>query len=250
MKKMPFKIFGLLVLVISIPLVIFCQEKTQDYITCEVNQVYPPLALTLEQVTQAQSLEDLNEYYDSDWIKEYISVEVNVKSKGVNHIAKGKSEVLNQEQKDLIKLADEASKIYVLINYLPKNNLSENDKKQMEFTLNLHPENDAEFPGGNDKLNEYIETTILSKMDGYTIEQYNLEAITFTIDENGKVTNVLADEFSKAVEMKALLAKNISNMPDWKPASYSSGLKVKQDFVFTLGDHTSCTLNTFNVRRD
>ena len=38
-------------------------------------------------------------------------------------------------------------------------------------------------------------------------------------------------------------------MPSWKPAAYANGMKVKQDFVLTVGDMTSCVVNLLNIRQ-
>jgi len=37
-------------------------------------------------------------------------------------------------------------------------------------------------------------------------------------------------------------------MANWQPAEYANGLKVRQEFVLTIGDHRSCTINLLNIR--
>ena len=51
-------------------------------------------------------------------------------------------------------------------------------------------------------------------------------------------------------QWEVVLSKSICEMPAWIPAEYKDGSKVSQDFVLTIGDHRSCTLNLLNVRRD
>ncbi|MFT4667667.1 MAG: hypothetical protein ACI9XB_004640 [Gammaproteobacteria bacterium] len=45
-----------------------------------------------------------------------------------------------------------------------------------------------------------------------------------------------------------LLLETIQNMPCWKPAEYANGLKVKQEFVLTVGNMESCVVNLLNIR--
>lgn len=46
------------------------------------------------------------------------------------------------------------------------------------------------------------------------------------------------------------MAEAIRNMPSWKPAGYSNGISVKQDFVLTVGNMESCVVSLLNIRRD
>ena len=36
-------------------------------------------------------------------------------------------------------------------------------------------------------------------------------------------------------------------MPKWAPAQFENGLKVAQDYVLTIGDEYSCTMNLLNI---
>jgi len=69
-----------------------------------------------------------------------------------------------------------------------------------------------------------------------------------TIDEAGKITNSSIFESTKDEKIDAILLETIANMPNWKPAEFASGLKVKQEFVFTVGDMRSCVVNLLNIR--
>jgi TonB family protein len=77
---------------------------------------------------------------------------------------------------------------------------------------------------------------------------YNFVAIKFTIDEAGQIINAHIFQPSKDEDVDNLLLETICNMPNWKPAEYSNGKKVKQEFVLTVGNMENCMINLLNIR--
>ena len=83
---------------------------------------YPPISISKEKLKEADSLIHLNKRYQSSWIKEYISVEVLTTYKGKIKKAASKNDILSQEQKDHMKMADLGTNISVNVQYMPENN--------------------------------------------------------------------------------------------------------------------------------
>ena len=226
------------------------QDSSSNELNFGVYQNYPSLSMTKEKLMEADSLTHLNKYYKLSWVREYISVEVEATKKGTTKKAVGKSDVLTQEQKDLLKLADEGTDVLVKIKYMPENTLSHNDPKEFHFTFSIDPENDAAYPGGEQQLKQYLKEKAIDKIADGSFRQYQLAAVKFTIDEKGQVINPHIFWTSEDKKTDELLLETICNMPNWKPATYANGFKVKQEFVFTVGDMKSCVVNLLNIRRE
>ncbi len=234
------------------PLFGFSQNSTAkpDY---EVYKIYPPLSITKEKLNEAQTLVDLNKYYKSSWVKEFVSVEVLASQNGKIRQVVAKNDVFNQEQKNIMNMADVGTDIIVKVRYIPDNTLKHNGIKEFDFTFVIEPEYEAKYPGGQQALMQYLKEKAINKIPDGIFNNYDLAIIEFTINEEGKTTDVqvfdsLYQTFSNE-ETEQLLLETISNMPRWKPAQYGNETKVKQEFALVVGNMESCTLNLINTRR-
>lgn len=225
----------------------------------EVNRVYPLVSITKEKLKKANTLIDLNNeandldlYFKPSWIRKYISVEVSASCKGKMRKAVSKNDALSQEQKDIMNMADAGTGISVQVQYIPENTLTHNDIKDLNFTFKVDPENEAKYSGGQQKLNQYLMEQAISKIPDGSFKNYDLAAIKFTINEAGEIINAQVFESVyqsyKNEKVNKLLVDAIRNMPCWEPAKYSNGIKVKQDFVLTVGNMESCVVNLLNIR--
>ncbi len=230
------------------PYFCFAQSNTSDEFSYEVHVVDPPFAISKTTVESANTLLDINKYYKPDWVKAYESVEISATEQGEIKRVYGKSGQLTDEQKALLNKADANTAIKVKIVYLPENNLKQNDLKEHKFSFKILPETEATFIGSNQELKQYLKQNAVDKIPAGTLRQYALAAVKFTIDEAGKITNSSIFESTKDEKIDAILLETIANMPNWKPAEFASGLKVKQEFVFTVGDMRSCVVNLLNIR--
>ena len=147
-------------------------------------------------------------------------------------------------------MADVRADITVKVLYMPENTLAHNDIKEINFTLTVDPVNEAQYPGGQLKLKQYLKENAIDKISDINIRRYNLVAVKFAINKEGQVVDVHVFETSKDEEMDELLLETICNMPKWKPAEYSNGIKIEQEFVLTVGDMESCVLGLLNTRQD
>ncbi|MFK7983730.1 MAG: energy transducer TonB [Saprospiraceae bacterium] len=236
--------------ILYLPLLCFSQTNLSFDFGYEINPTYPPLSISKATLTNAQTISDLNKHYQSSWIKEYLAVEIKAMQNGVLKQVNTKNESLSQAQKDLMNGADNGTNISVSVEYIPNNNLKNSLSKEIKFSFLVNPEKAATYPGGPKQLIQYLEHQVIAKISTTSFIEHQLTAVKFSINAAGQVENPRLFESSKDEKIDALLLTAITNMPAWQPARYASGETVKQEFVFTLGDHKSCVLNLLTVSRD
>ena len=110
------------------------------------------------------------------------------------------------------------------------------------------PDNNATYPAGAEQLNQYLQKNSLANIKAGSFTGYDLTAIKFTITEQGHIADVRVAMPSKDAQIDEMLVTTLSKMPDWTPAAFSNGLKVKQDFVLTIGNMNNCMVNLLNIR--
>lgn len=253
MKNTRYQLIIFFFISLTLPNLSFSQDDSSFDLVYEVNRTYPSLSITKEKLTEARTLIDINPYYKPSWVKEYISVEVMASHEGEIKKVKGKSNTFNQAQKDLINTADAGTDISVKIDYIPNNNLKQNPPKETNFTFIVEPESEAAYSGGTQQLKQYLKKNIEDKISDDVFEIYRLTAVKFVVDEDGQIVD--AEIFDgpyqtfRDEKTEELLLEAVCNMPDWTPAQYANGMKVKQEFVLTVGDHRSCVINLLNIRR-
>ncbi|MCB0634268.1 MAG: energy transducer TonB, partial [Lewinella sp.] len=167
----------------------FSQDGSTDVPHFEVNRVYPPVSITKEKLGQAQTLTDLNPKYRSEWIREYISVEISTTYKGIMRKAVSKNAVLSREQKEHMKTADTGTQISVVVRYIPENTLIHNDIKEIDFVVNINPDREATFPGGQQKLTQYLQQEAIDKIPDASFKGYEMTAVVFTVNADGQVVD-------------------------------------------------------------
>lgn len=231
------------------------EEVSYDF-TYEVNRVYKPLAISTQTLDTAISVADLNPHFKPSWVKEYKSVEIStLHNKKVKTVSTA-DDLLSLEQISNMKNIDLGSEISVSVKYIPDNNLRHNDIQEEKFHFTVDPVKEATFSGGEQKLNQYIQDKIIAKISQSDVQVHNVKAIQFSIDQSGDVVGVHIPENLTMYNLRSnkkvedFLLKVICDMPSWSPAEYNDGTKVNQDFVLTVGDHRSCTLNLLNIRRE
>lgn len=252
MKNMQNKFIFLLSILFALPNPGTSQSNLPAVLKFEVNRVYPYISITKEALNKANSLTDLNRHYRASWIKEFISVEISTCHKGKTLKSASKSDVLSQEQKDRMKMADAGTDISVKVKYLPENTLKYNEPKEYDFTFTVDPESGAKYPGGHQQLVKYLKEKAMDKIPGDSFKNYDLTAVKFTINEEGQIINahLFGSEYQTAKnrETDQLLLETIRTMPCWMPAEHADGTKVKQEFVLTVGNLENCVVSLLNIR--
>ena len=226
----------------------FAQNDVTFDFAYEVVKVFPPISITKERLATTTQIKDIDPKYKGDWVREYYEVKVTAFRDGKKISLSGNNEQFTPAQKSLMQSADVNTDIRVTINYLPENNLKNNPPKVMDFTFSMTPEQPATFPGREKGIKKYLKETTISKVDKSLFEQYKMAALTFTIDEQGIVMNPKIYWSSGHEKTDELLLNAICNMPNWQPAQYANGLKVKQDMALMVGDKESCVAYMLNTR--
>lgn len=216
----------------------------------EVYRVHPYIPMTKEKLTESRTLSALNPHYKPSWVKSFVSVEIMTINKGRLKRAVAKNDILTVEQKSNMNTADPGTEISVRVRYIPKNNLTFNDIKEIHFSFTTDPEKKAEYADGKQQMMEFLKKNAIDKIPDYSFKKYQLAAVKFTIDEEGRVIDPHLFWTSENEKTDALLLETICNMPTWKPAAYANGIKVKQEFVLTVGDMESCVVPLLNIRQD
>jgi hypothetical protein len=249
-KKVSIPLSKKLLIVSTVVIVCLDTLSAQDEITSnfsyQFNRVQKYVSISPTQLNEANTLSDLNHYYKADWVKEYKSVTLTVISNGQKKTIKNTNHKLTTAQKKLIQSSDLDSEINVVITYLPKNNLSNSRIQEMNFSFRIDPEQNAQFLGG--ELDNYIRETLMNKVSIKDIPQYQVAAIKFIIDGNGHIVDAHVAQASKNVDADKLILKTICEMPNWVSAQYPDGTKTEQEFVFTIGDQSSCTMNMLDIK--
>lgn len=220
----------------------------QNDLKFEINKVLPSISIQENKLDKINTLTDLDKRYPTSWVREYISVEISAYKNGTQTKASGISEVLNQEQKELIRLADRSSDIAVSVMYLPENSLKNNTVKQYDFKVTIMPDKNAIYDEGAEQLTQYLQENSIVNIEAGSFTGYDLTAIKFTITEQGHISDIQVAMPSKDTKIDEMLVAAISKMPSWKPAEFSNGLKVKQNFVLTIGNMENCMVNLLNIR--
>jgi len=129
----------------------------QNDLKFEINKVLPFISIQENRLDKINTLTDLDKRYPASWVREYISVEISAYKNGTLTKASGISDVLNQEQKELIRLADRSSDIAVSVMYLPENSLKNNAVKQYDFKVTIMPDKNAIYGEGAEQLIQYLQ---------------------------------------------------------------------------------------------
>ena len=224
-------------------------NETSDF-SIQINKVQKYVSISPDQLAEASTLSDLNHYYKSDWVKVYKTVETEVISNGKKQKLITTNSAITPEQKQLIQSADNGSSIDVIVKYLPNNTLSETKVREMDFSFKIDPAKDATCANGEDYLDNYLSQNILTTVTLADIPQYQVAAVNFTVDAQGNVVDAHIAKASNNKVIDEKILKTVCEMPTWKSAEYADGTNTKQDFVLTVGDHYSCTMNLLDIKSE
>lgn len=244
----------IVLLFIALPYLCSSQSSSANTLPYEVHAAYPYISITREKLNEARTLTELNANYKSSWVRTYVSVEILTRYQGRIKKAMSKNDVLTQEQKDIMKMADAGTDISIQVHYIPENTLKHNEVQKMDFTFTVIPESEATYPGGQRQLMQYLKEKAIDKIPEGSFKDYDLTAVKFTVNEAGAIINahVFQSVYQafKNEQIDQLLLDAIRNMPKWKPAAHANGTKVKQEFVLTVGNMESCVVPLLSIRRD
>ncbi len=188
------------------------------------------------QFTDAKLVRDIISGYPTNWISGYVSVEISGICAGKLLKAKGLTEKLTPEQKHILNTIDLESDMIIHVKYMYSDiGKSKLENGDMHVEMTVIPETEAEFVGGHEQLIKYLKQNSYSKLPAKKQNDFKGAIIKFTINEGGEVINAKCSQKWGDAKTDQLLLDLINHMPNWKPAVNNNGVKVKQDFVFTIG---------------
>lgn len=188
-------------------------------------------------------------YYPQEnynYLLDYVAVEITTTSDGKVLTSQSTSNVLTIEQKNNLYASDLGSDIRIKIKFKFKNQVKEsldniNEIVIGEYTVTVIPEKEAEYPGGFRKFTDYFTENLLNQMPEIAINEKVQQAILkFAINEEGQIIDAEILRTSTDSQIDKLLLEATINMPKWKPAENSKGIKVKQEFSIPLGGNGGC----------
>lgn len=222
--------------VITPLLSLFLVNGFSQNIHCEVHGKYAH-PIKLEKLQNAHLISDIIPYFPAAWIMSYVSVEIAAVSEGDTLKASGVDQILTDEQIYAVNSAGLGTEIIIDIKYIsenPVNNISE--ERKMKYSTTVVPEKEAEFPDGYQQLLKYLKGNAIDKLSVKEYEKIEQVVIRFTVDEEGNIANAQIFKTSGDTDIDELLLGAVHNMPKWIPAEDSKGIKVRQEFLFTLSN--------------
>lgn len=195
-----------------------------------------------DKLSNASTLGDVMPHYPAAWIDSYSSVEISTISNGIAMSAPGDNEILNEYQKDLLRKADLGSDVEINIIYKTENSATREPLSAIiHYDVTIVPEVEAEYLTGTQAMKDYLKKRAIDKISEATIKQLTPATVSFTVTEEGKITNATISKSSGDAPTDKLLLKAITKMPKWKPAQTTDGTIVPQEFEFVVyNSQTGC----------
>lgn len=202
-----------------------------------------------ETVNTANSMGDIIPFYPSNWVSDYVSVELVYIKDGVSKTFTGKNETLTPEQKSVLKTAAIGDDIAINIKYKTKNAVNgKNELSTMHYETQITPDVEAQFETktnakhdeSDGRTAQYVKENIINKIPEAAKKEIKETLIRFTVNEEGVVTSTKVYRSCGNKSIDDLVLNAISKMPKWIPAKDANGNHVKQNFEFTFGVPQGC----------
>jgi TonB family protein len=222
------------IIITPLMFLVFINGFSQD-LSYEVHGKYVR-PIKKEAIIKANYMSDIIPYYPSEWIEGYVSAEISATYDGKTVMAASANDTLSAAQKNILKTAGLGTEIVINIKYKRKNWVNDKiDIGNMNYSATLIPEIEAEYPGGNKEMTQYLKENAINKMPDTTSGQIQQAIVRFTVNEEGEIADAQIFKSSGDPLTDNLLLTVINTMPKWRPAQDSEGIKVKQEFEFSVG---------------
>ena len=193
-------------------------------------------AITKGTLSQARIIGDIIPDYPAKWILRYVFAGISATRDGISREARSTNDTLSTEQINLLNSADLGTDIGIIIRYKSLNAVTNIiEESMMNYTATVVPETQAEYPAGYAQLTQYLKENAIDRISETYSKQLQQAVVQFTINEEGEIANAQLTKTSGNPEIDKLLLDTITKMPKWKPAEDSHGIKVKQEFEFSVG---------------
>lgn len=193
-------------------------------------------SVTKSKLQKLMMLSDFIDGYPVNWISAYTSVEISSDYNGDKVSLMSKNDVLSDEQKKMLSELNIDAGIVVNVKYNTKNVITDAlEKSEMNVSLTVIPEVEAEYVGGYKKMIAYLKDNSSDKIAVISDKVVQPSSLRFLIDKTGRAKNVRIIKKSGITEIDNLLIKLIENMPKWNAAKNLKGENISQQFDFRIG---------------
>lgn len=178
-------------------------------------------------------------FYNYNTIVDYVLVVISTMSNGKLLTAKSTTDKLTPAQKNILNLVEDGGDIIIDIAFkfkIESPDATAGHVIKGQLAVTAIPMREAEFPGGYKQFTAYVQKHIfnqLSKPDA--TEKIQQVVVNFIVDEEGRIVIPRLSKSSSDKAIDKLVLDAIENMPRWKPAFNSKGIRVKQQFSIPLG---------------
>lgn len=188
-----------------------------------------------------KTLGDIIPYYPASWIQSYISVEIITSKDGDSAKPTGANDILTREQEQLFTSVEPGTEVMINIEYQSENEVTgKNDNGNINYSATVIPETEARYSGGEQRLNDYIKQNAIDKISSDVAGNLVLVMIEFTVNEDGRISDVKISKTSGDANIDGLLLDVVRKMSEWKPAEDARGRKVRQEFELTVSGPEGC----------
>ena len=227
---------SILVLVFSI---LFLTSGFSQSPTFSIRSAYGK-SITKERLNQVETLSDIHDAYPASWITNYGVVKIQTVTAGDTTTMLSRSEVLTEEQKQMLFSAEAGSDISVDVTHYYSNPVTGVlETRNVQFSYSVIPEIEAVFADGEEAMVAYFTRKAIQKIPETLFANGQQAVVEFTINEDGQVNQALMDKSSGHPDTDALLLRTVSHMPKWVPAKNAEGAPVPQKFLLIVG-HPGC----------
>ncbi|PKH50360.1 hypothetical protein CXF68_06445 [Tenacibaculum sp. Bg11-29] len=192
--------------------------------------------ITKSKLSKAKTLEDIVAHFPSNWIGEYVLVEIYRITKNSEIKILGKDITLNKKQITLFKNANTGDDILVRVVYKSKNSLTNStNTNETNILLTVVPEVAASFIDDNNTLKEYLVENSSQEIINWQFKPMQNATAYFIVNEEGKVTDVNITKSTGIKSVDASIKELLYKMPRWSPAKNTEGETVNQQFELVIG---------------
>jgi hypothetical protein len=195
-----------------------------------------------EKLAEAKLTSDIIPGYPASWIAGYVSVKVGATNNGEYAEATGTHETLTKEQQALLAGADPGTDVAVTIKYTSRNSVTDRlETSTMYYHTSAVPEVEAQYPGGTEQMTQYLQETVINHLREVDPQgKIPQLRVVFMVNEAGEISQARLVNKVTDPKVEQLLLNAVHNMPKWKPAETSAGIKVPQEMEFSVGGKAGC----------
>lgn len=193
--------------------------------------------ITREDLMKAESIIDIVPKKATHALDVYNEVRVAVIHKDGEVVEVGNGHGLNPKQKALLRTVNYSTDIHISADCKITNETTgELLDYDLVYYMSVIPETEVEYDGGMEAIIRYLKEESHAVTASIHSDLLKPGRVTFTIDSNGRLVNVMLDSSSGYKELDAKMTELLSSLPgNWKSATDSKGNPVAQELVLFFG---------------